>query len=74
MTFYTQNRYSGNAIGFKIKSLLILRDTRSNKSQVTLLHYIVEQIEKEKKEMLDFVNDLHQPLIDVSRYTRGFTV
>ena len=57
-----------------MKSLLILRDTRSNKSQVTLLHYIVEQIEKEKKEMLDFVKDLHQPFIDASRYTRGFTL
>ena len=50
-----------------MKSLLILGDTRSNKPQVTLLHYITEQIERENKKVLDFINELQGPLTDASR-------
>ncbi|XP_070554541.1 inverted formin-2-like [Ptychodera flava] len=34
--------YAGNAVGFKIASLLKLHDTRANKPRVTLLHYLVD--------------------------------
>ncbi|XP_077984696.1 inverted formin-2-like [Glandiceps talaboti] len=34
--------YAGNAVGFKLSSLMKLSDTRANKPRINLLHYLVE--------------------------------
>jgi len=52
--FLNYGSHAGNAQGFKISSLLKLTDTRANKPRMNLMHYIVEVIEKEKKELLSF--------------------
>ena len=43
--FMMAGTYAGNARGFKIKSLLKLRDTRSNVPRVTLLHYLRQKLD-----------------------------
>lgn len=62
-----QGGYAGNALGFKITSLTKLMDTRANKPRVTLLHHLVEEAQKEGKDVLDFASDLLQPLTEASR-------
>ena len=64
---YFQGRYAGNAIGFKISSLLKLMETRANKPRMTLLHYLVEEAEKEDKHVLEFADELQQPLTAANR-------
>lgn len=65
--FSLQGGYAGNALGFKLASLLKLGETRANKPRVTLLHYLVEQAEKENKEVLQFADDLLPSLKTASR-------
>ncbi|CAG5120636.1 unnamed protein product [Candidula unifasciata] len=67
--FINAGGYAGNALGFKMSSLNKLIDTRANKPRFTLLHYLVEEAEKEQDEILDFADDLSQPLIEASRLT-----
>ena len=62
-----QGRYAGNAIGFKIGSLLKLMETRANKPRMTLLHYLVDEAEKEDKHVLEFADELQEPLTAASR-------
>ena len=62
-----QGRYAGNAVGFKISSLLKLIETRANKPRMTLLHYLVDEAEKTDKHVLQFADDLKQPLTAANR-------
>ncbi|GFR84521.1 inverted formin-2 [Elysia marginata] len=68
--FINAGGYAGNALGFKVASLNKLMDTRANKPRVTLLHYLVEEAEKEHEEdVLSFADELAQPLTAASRLT-----
>eukprot|EP01088_Endostelium_zonatum_P019892 TRINITY_DN7082_c0_g1_i2.p1 TRINITY_DN7082_c0_g1~~TRINITY_DN7082_c0_g1_i2.p1 ORF type:complete len:1084 (+),score=438.04 TRINITY_DN7082_c0_g1_i2:74-3325(+) len=48
----------GQSFGFKLNSLLKLRDTKSTEKNITLLHYLYREIEKKYKELLDFPKEL----------------
>lgn len=37
-----QGRYAGNAVGFKLSSLLKLADTKANKPGMNLLHFVAQ--------------------------------
>ena len=37
----TQGGYAGNAVAFKINSLLKIVDTRANKPRMNLMHFLV---------------------------------
>jgi hypothetical protein len=43
-------------------------DTRANKPRVTLLHYLVEDAERENKDSLSFVEELSSDLARASRF------
>lgn len=55
-------------MGFHITSLSKLMDTKANKSRVTLLHYIVDEITQQDEHVLDFVERLSPILKPLSRY------
>lgn len=40
MSFCFQGGYAGNAVGFKLSSLLSLADTKANKPGMNLLHFV----------------------------------
>lgn len=63
-----QGKYAGNALGFKISSLTKLTDTRANKPRVTLLHYLVNEAEKENMDAIAFVDELFPDLSYLSRF------
>lgn len=65
--FLLQGGYAGNALGFKVASLTKLMDTRANKPRVTLLHYLVDEAEKEAKDVLMFTGELLPALTEASR-------
>uniref|UniRef100_A0A2C9K4F2 FH2 domain-containing protein n=1 Tax=Biomphalaria glabrata TaxID=6526 RepID=A0A2C9K4F2_BIOGL len=67
--FINAGGYAGNALGFKMSSLNKLSDTRANKPRVTLLHYLVEEAEKEQEEILQFADQLLPSLKEASRLT-----
>ncbi|XP_051518303.1 FH2 domain-containing protein 1 isoform X2 [Myxocyprinus asiaticus] len=48
--------YAGNAVGFKLSSLLSLADTKANKPRMNLLHFVA--LEAEKKDLLMFPEKL----------------
>ncbi len=48
----------GQAYGFKLEALKKLRDTKSADNQTTLLHYIVQLVEKQDEDALAFSKDL----------------
>ncbi|CAI9725766.1 Hypothetical predicted protein [Octopus vulgaris] len=66
--FLNKGTTSGNAVGFRISSLNKLVMTRSNVARISLLHYIVEECEKEDKTTLRFVDDLLEPLQKSTRF------
>ncbi|GAB1608269.1 inverted formin-2-like, partial [Argonauta hians] len=66
--FLNKGTTSGNAVGFRISSLNKLIMTRSNVARVSLLHYIVEECEKEDKTALKFVDELLEPLQKSTRF------
>lgn len=41
LSFPPQGGYAGNAIAFKINSLLKIVDTRANKPRMNLMHFLV---------------------------------
>lgn len=41
LVFTTQGGYAGNAVAFKINSLLKIVDTRANKPRMNLMHFLV---------------------------------
>ncbi|XP_027895241.1 centrosomal protein of 170 kDa protein B-like isoform X2 [Xiphophorus couchianus] len=52
--FLNYGTHTGNADGFKIGTLLRLTETKANKSRITLLHHILEEVE-EARNMIDQV-------------------
>ncbi|XP_077878152.1 FH2 domain-containing protein 1 isoform X2 [Ictidomys tridecemlineatus] len=52
-------RYAGNAVGFKLSSLLKLADTKSNKPGMNLLHFVAQEAQKKDANLLNFSGKLH---------------
>ena len=50
-----------------MSSLLKLIETRANKPRMTLLHYLVQEAEKEDKDVLQFAQELQPTLTAASR-------
>ncbi|KAM6959801.1 uncharacterized protein LKV04_021451 [Tautogolabrus adspersus] len=46
--------YAGNAVGFKLSSLLSLADTKANKPGMNLLHFVALEAQKKGDELLAF--------------------
>ncbi|AWO97251.1 putative FH2 domain-containing protein 1-like [Scophthalmus maximus] len=46
--------YAGNAVGFKLSSLLSLADTKANKPGMNLLHFVALEAQKKDERLLDF--------------------
>ncbi|XP_014874843.1 FH2 domain-containing protein 1-like [Poecilia latipinna] len=45
---------AGNAVGFKLSSLLSLADTKSNKPGMNLLHFVALEAQKKDQKLLEF--------------------
>ncbi|XP_033370836.1 inverted formin-2-like isoform X2 [Parus major] len=56
--FLNYGRHTGNAGGFKISALLKLTETKANQNNITLLHHILEEVEKTHKDLLQLPRDL----------------
>ncbi|XP_058048486.1 FH2 domain-containing protein 1 [Ahaetulla prasina] len=50
---------AGNAVGFKLSSLLKLADTKANKPGMNLLHFVALEAQKKDKVLLTFSEKLH---------------
>ncbi|KAG5845251.1 hypothetical protein ANANG_G00136810 [Anguilla anguilla] len=50
--------YAGNAVGFKLSSLLSLADTKANKPGMNLLHFVALEAQKKDKHLLKFPEKL----------------
>ncbi|XP_016075177.1 PREDICTED: inverted formin-2-like [Miniopterus natalensis] len=59
--FLNYGSHTGNADGFKISTLLKLTETKSQQSRVTLLHHVLEEVEKTHPDLLQLPQDLEQP-------------
>jgi formin 2 len=53
-----QGTAEGSAVGFKLKSLLILSDTCAPNSKMTLMHYLCKVLASKASDLLDFHKDL----------------
>ncbi|NWI15798.1 FHDC1 protein, partial [Crypturellus soui] len=54
--------YAGNAVGFKLSSLLKLADTKANKPGMSLLHFVALEAHKKDAALLNFsekIKDVH---------------
>ncbi|XP_062964749.1 FH2 domain-containing protein 1 [Cynocephalus volans] len=51
--------YAGNAVGFKLSSLLKLADTKANKPGMNLLHFVAQEAQKKDAILLNFSEKLH---------------
>ncbi|KAM8969563.1 FH2 domain-containing protein 1 isoform 1-T2 [Sarcophilus harrisii] len=51
-------RYAGNAVGFKLSSLLKLADTKANKPGMNLLHFVALEAQKKDVILLNFSEKL----------------
>ncbi|XP_062293707.1 inverted formin-2-like [Scomber scombrus] len=56
--FLNYGSHTGNAEGFKISTLLKLTETKANKSRITLLHHILEEVEQNHPDLLNLPDDL----------------
>nr|XP_009673921.1 PREDICTED: inverted formin-2-like [Struthio camelus australis] len=56
--FLNYGHHTGDAGGFKISALLRLTETKANQSHVTLLHHILEEVEKNHTDLLQLPSDL----------------
>ncbi|XP_016517596.1 inverted formin-2-like isoform X2 [Poecilia formosa] len=56
--FLNYGTHTGNADGFKIGTLLRLSETKANKSRITLLHHILEEVEEDHPDLLNLPDDL----------------
>ncbi|XP_056150224.1 inverted formin-2-like [Lampris incognitus] len=56
--FLNYGSHTGNAEGFKISTLLKLTETKANKSCITLLHHIIEEVEQNHSDLLNLPDDL----------------
>ncbi|KAM9335895.1 uncharacterized protein ABDE67_020890 [Symphorus nematophorus] len=52
--------YAGNALGFKLSSLLSLADTKANKPGMNLLHFVALEAQKKDNKLLEFPLKLTQ--------------
>ncbi|XP_008937102.1 PREDICTED: FH2 domain-containing protein 1, partial [Merops nubicus] len=55
--------YAGNAVGFKLSSLLKLADTKANKPGMSLLHFVALEAQKKDPALLNFsekIRDVHE--------------
>ncbi|XP_048826006.1 FH2 domain-containing protein 1 [Brienomyrus brachyistius] len=52
--------YAGNAVGFKLSSLLSMADTKANKPGMNLLHFVALEAQKKDKNLLRFPEKLPQ--------------
>ncbi|XP_028314615.1 FH2 domain-containing protein 1 [Gouania willdenowi] len=52
--------YAGNAVGFKLSSLLSLADTKANKPGMNLLHFVAMEAKKKDEKLLKFPEKLHR--------------
>nr|XP_020480327.1 inverted formin-2-like [Monopterus albus] len=50
--FLNYGTHTGNAEGFKITTLLKLTETKANKSRITLLHHILQEVEANHPDLL----------------------
>ncbi|XP_030644107.1 FH2 domain-containing protein 1 [Chanos chanos] len=50
--------YAGNAVGFKLSSLLSLADTKANKPGMNLLHFVALEAQKKDESLLRFPEKL----------------
>ncbi|KAM4584895.1 FH2 domain-containing protein 1 [Odontesthes bonariensis] len=50
--------YAGNAVGFKLSSLLSLADTKANKPGMNLLHFVAMEAKKKDEKLLKFPEKL----------------
>uniref|UniRef100_A0A8C3A9P0 FH2 domain containing 1 n=1 Tax=Cyclopterus lumpus TaxID=8103 RepID=A0A8C3A9P0_CYCLU len=50
--------YAGNAVGFKLSSLLSLADTKANKPGMNLLHFVAMEAKKKDENLLKFPEKL----------------
>ncbi|XP_006884561.1 PREDICTED: FH2 domain-containing protein 1 [Elephantulus edwardii] len=51
--------YAGNAVGFKLSSLLKLADTKANKPGMNLLHFVAQEAQKKDTILLNFSEKLY---------------
>ncbi|KAB1282006.1 FH2 domain-containing protein 1 [Camelus dromedarius] len=51
--------YAGNAVGFKLSSLLKLADTKANKPGMNLLHFVAQEAQKKDAVLLNFSKKLY---------------
>ncbi|XP_067895130.1 inverted formin-2-like isoform X2 [Heterodontus francisci] len=56
--FLNYGSHTGDADGFKINTLLKLTETKANQSRITLLHHMIEEIEKSHPDLLNLPDDL----------------
>ncbi|XP_053140453.1 inverted formin-2-like [Hemicordylus capensis] len=56
--FLNYGSHTGDADGFKIGTLLKLTETKANQTRVTLLHHILEEVEKNHTDLLQLPKDL----------------
>ncbi|XP_078262602.1 inverted formin-2 isoform X2 [Rhinoraja longicauda] len=56
--FLNYGSHMGDAMGFKINTLLKLTETKANQSRVTLLHHMIEEVEKFHPDLLNLPDDL----------------
>nr|XP_021509834.1 inverted formin-2 isoform X3 [Meriones unguiculatus] len=59
--FLNYGSHTGDADGFKISTLLKLTETKSQQSRVTLLHHVLEEVEKTHPDLLQLSQDLEPP-------------
>ncbi|XP_048516246.1 uncharacterized protein LOC105690620 [Athalia rosae] len=56
--FLNSGGYAGNAAGVKLSSLQKLTEIRANKPGMNLIHYVALQVEKKRKDLLCFTNEM----------------
>ncbi|XP_062037344.1 inverted formin-2 isoform X2 [Lepus europaeus] len=59
--FLNYGSHTGDADGFKISTLLKLTETKSLQGRVTLLHHVLEEVEKTQPDLLQLPQDLELP-------------
>ncbi|KAM6202704.1 inverted formin-2 [Rhynchocyon petersi] len=58
--FLNYGSHTGDADGFKISTLLKLTETKAHQSRVTLLHHVLEEVERTHPDLLQLPKDLEQ--------------
>nr|XP_034960876.1 inverted formin-2 isoform X4 [Zootoca vivipara] len=56
--FLNYGSHTGDADGFKIGTLLKLTETKANQTRITLLHHILEEVEKNHTDLLELPKDI----------------